>query len=206
MWRLRPWRRLPGSKPRGPPASVVEAVWLSMTPARRLRLTAKFPARPPDQGLDDSLPSAGVAPSVKIALHRGVRRKFLRQGPPLAPGGQDVEDRLHGLAQIDFPRASQPTSRRHLPGDHRPLRIGQIACVAQPIALILDASDFGPRHRALPRIFANPKESQPTEITHSFFGRGLRRGPAPRLEGCRPVGGLMVRDGASRLLTMRRKF
>lgn len=139
--------------------------------SRRLRLTAKLPARPPDQGLDDSLPSAGVAPGVKIALHRGVRRKFLRQGPPLAPGGQDVEDRLHDLAQIDFPRASQPTSRRHLPGDHRPLRIGQIACVAQPIALILDASDFGPRHRALPRIFANPKESQPTEITHSFSVR-----------------------------------
>lgn len=27
-WRLRPWRRLPASNPRGPPASVVEAVWL----------------------------------------------------------------------------------------------------------------------------------------------------------------------------------
>jgi hypothetical protein len=40
--------------------------------------------------------------------------------------------------------------------------------------LILGASDFGPRHRALPRIFANPKESQPTEITHSFFGQALR--------------------------------
>ncbi len=27
---------------------------------------------------------------------------------------------------------------------------------------------------ALPRIFANPKESQPAEITHSFFGQALR--------------------------------
>jgi hypothetical protein len=40
--------------------------------------------------------------------------------------------------------------------------------------LILDASDFGPRHRALPRIFANPKESQLTGITHFFFGQALR--------------------------------
>ena len=31
----------------------------------------------------------------------------------------------------------------------------------------------------------------------------LRGGHRPRLEGCGPGGGLMVRDGASRLLTMR---
>jgi carboxymethylenebutenolidase len=41
--------------------------------------------------------------------------------------------------------------------------------------LILSTSDFGPRHVALPRIFANPKESQPAEITHCFFGHTLRK-------------------------------
>jgi hypothetical protein len=40
--------------------------------------------------------------------------------------------------------------------------------------LILGTSDFSPRHGALPRIFANPKESQPAEITHCFFSQALR--------------------------------
>ncbi|MET4804820.1 hypothetical protein ABIA96_007431, partial [Bradyrhizobium sp. LB11.1] len=73
-----------------------------------------------------------------------------------------------------FPRSSQSLSSRHQSGDQRPLRIGQIACITQSAALILDTSDFGPRHRVLPRIFANPKESQLAEITHSFFGQALR--------------------------------
>jgi hypothetical protein len=58
----------------------------------------------------------------------------------LAAGGQNVEDRLHDLAQIHFPRSSPSQSRRHLPRNQRPFRIGQVACVAQPLALILDAS------------------------------------------------------------------
>src|SRR5712671_4282667 len=33
MWRLRPLMRLPASTPRGPPLSVVGALWLSMMPA-----------------------------------------------------------------------------------------------------------------------------------------------------------------------------
>jgi len=37
------------------------------------------------------------------------------------------------------------------------------------------SSDFGPGHRDLPRIFANPMESQPPEITHLFFGQALRQ-------------------------------
>jgi hypothetical protein len=40
--------------------------------------------------------------------------------------------------------------------------------------LILGTSDFSPWHGVLPRIFANPKESQPAEITHCFFGQALR--------------------------------
>src|ERR1044072_3348858 len=59
---------------------------------------------------------------------------------------------------------------RQQTSDQRPLRIGEVACIAQAIASIVRASGFGPWHRALHRIFANPTESQPAEITHSFFG------------------------------------
>jgi hypothetical protein len=38
----------------------------------------------------------------------------------------------------------------------------------------MSASDFSPGHRALPRIFANPKESQPAEITQLLFQSGSK--------------------------------
>jgi hypothetical protein len=36
----------------------------------------------------------------------------------------------------------------------------------------MSTSDFSPDHRALPRIFANPKESQLPEITQLLFQSG----------------------------------
>jgi hypothetical protein len=39
----------------------------------------------------------------------------------------------------------------------------------------MSASDFSPGHRALPRIFANPKESQLAEITQLLFQSGSKR-------------------------------
>ena len=39
----------------------------------------------------------------------------------------------------------------------------------------MSTSDFSPGHRALPRIFANPKESQPAEITQLLFQSGSKR-------------------------------
>ena len=142
-------------------------------------LTSKFPAGLPDQNSDDLLPPSGIAPSIKIALNRRVRRKLLRQCPPLASGGQNEENRLHYHAQVHLSGTAQMTSRWHPPGNQCPLRIGHIACVTQSTALILSTSDFGPRHGVLPRIFANPKESQLTEITHCFFGQALRMTAEP---------------------------
>ncbi|MGA2998804.1 hypothetical protein, partial [Bradyrhizobium sp.] len=40
---------------------------------------------------------------------------------------------------------------------------------------IMSASDFSPGHRALPRIFANPKESQLAEITQLLFQSGSKK-------------------------------
>ncbi len=142
---------------------------------RRTRLAAEPAARPPDQSCEDSLPPAGIAPSVEIALDRRARRKIARRSAPLAAGGQDVENRLDDPAQIGRARPAQSASRRKPPRDQRPLRIRHIACIAESVASILRTSDFSPRHRALPRIFANPKESQPAGITHSFFGQSPER-------------------------------
>jgi hypothetical protein len=137
-------------------------------------LTPKFSPRSLDQSSDDPVPPAGVAPIIEIALDRGVWWELAWQSSPLAARRRNIKNCPHDLAQIDLARAAPVPSRWHLPGNQRPLRIGQVACIAQPIAQILDTSGFGPRHRALPRIFANPKESQPAEITHSFFGQALR--------------------------------
>src|ERR1035441_10064329 len=38
----------------------------------------------------------------------------------------------------------------------------------------MSTSDFSPGHRALPRIFANPKESQLAEITQLLFQSGSK--------------------------------
>jgi hypothetical protein len=38
----------------------------------------------------------------------------------------------------------------------------------------MSTSDFSPGHRALPRIFANPKESQLAEITQLLFQSGFK--------------------------------
>lgn len=47
-------------------------------------LASKLAAGLPDQSSNDLLPPSGIAPSIKIALNRRVRRKILRQRSPLA--------------------------------------------------------------------------------------------------------------------------
>src|ERR1700728_3456863 len=41
-------------------------------------LAPELPSGLPDQGRDDFLPPSGIAPSIKIALNRRIRREFLR--------------------------------------------------------------------------------------------------------------------------------
>ena len=63
---------------------------------------------------------------------------------------------------------------------HKPFRIRRIAFIPQALASIMSTSDFSPDHRALPRIFANPKESQPAEITQLLFQSGSKLENAAR--------------------------
>src|SRR3954471_22672547 len=57
---------------------------------------------------------------------------------------------------------------------HKPLSISCIASISQALTPIMSASDFSPDHRALPRMFANPKESQLAEITQLLFQSGSK--------------------------------
>ena len=149
----------------------------------------------------DPLPCRVVPPGVEISLHRRARRKLLRQHAPRTARAQKIQDRVDHLAQIRRSRPPNGFGGRHEGLDQFPFPIGQVACVAQPFALILRASDFGP-HVVSPVIASTTTESQPTEITQFFLGRTLRspdtrrwvRWISPRRTYCRSSGPLPIRE------------
>src|SRR5215469_13470808 len=120
----------------------------------------------------DPLEQALVPPIVEIALHRGERRKVLRQQTPLAAGPCDIQDRVDNSAQVGISRTAQTLNRRHIGFDHPPLCISKVACKTSPSALILRTSDFGP-HVVLHGLFDPIKLIQLTEITQFISGQPL---------------------------------
>src|SRR5260221_574089 len=98
------------------------------------------------------MPSPVVAPAIEVALHGRARRKVLGQRPPLAAGRENIENGIYQRAQIGRSRAANSSRFWHQRFQKHPFAISRIACKAKPVAPILQASDFGPRHRALPRI------------------------------------------------------
>jgi hypothetical protein len=61
----------------------------------------------------------------------------------------------------------------------------------------MSTSDFSPGHRALPRIFANPKESQLAEITQLLFQSGSEVRKSPRIIPASPHSTLILADGTT---------
>src|SRR5450759_2395821 len=108
----------------------------------------------------------------EITLHRRVGWEVLGQLPPLATGGRNVEDRIYHRSHVCRTRTTERRCRRQKRLHHKPLCISRIASISQALAPIMSTSDFSPGHRALPRIFANPKESQLAEITQLLFQSG----------------------------------
>src|SRR5262252_8660575 len=120
----------------------------------------------------DPLEEALVPPIVEIALHRGKRRKVLRQQAPLAAGSCDIQDRVDNGAQVGFLRTAQTLDCRHIRFDQPPLRIGKVACVTSSNSLILRTSDFGP-HVVPHGLLDTTVLSQLTEITQFISGQPL---------------------------------
>lgn len=127
-----------------------------------------------DEGVVDGAQDADVAPGVEMVLHRGEGREVLRQHPPLATRRSHVEVRVHNLAQVRLTRPPDRLRSRQQGRDQRPFPVAQVTCVARGLAGLVAPGDISPRHRALHRIFANPTESQPTDITQLFLGQALR--------------------------------
>src|SRR5260370_14288416 len=117
----------------------------------------------------DLTPQTAVAPGVEVMLNRGVGREILGQQAPLAAALRQIEDRVDHRSQRRRARATATLVRRGQKRlDDGPFGIGCIACIAQPVASILRASDFGP-HLVPPSCLATTTESQTAEITQPIF-------------------------------------
>ena len=159
-------------------ASVSRRCALAVDDGRRWLCGApKLLSRSPDQNGDDPLPPSGIAPGIEVALNRRVWRKLPWQRAPLTTRRQNIEDRLYHSTQIGRSRPAQLARWRQQASKQRPFRIRHIACVTQSVPSIVCASGLSPGHGDLPRIFANPMESQPAGITHLFFSQALRCEP-----------------------------
>src|SRR5215472_12575190 len=92
----------------------------------------------------DPLEQAMIPPVIKVALHRGERRKVLRQHAPLTTGPSYIQNAVEDGPQISLARPPQMLGCWHIRLDHGPLGIGQVARITLSGPLILRSSDYGP--------------------------------------------------------------
>src|SRR5713101_5098698 len=83
----------------------------------------------------DALQRPVPRPKVEIVVHRALRRQVLRQCLPLAAGRQHVEDAVQNFAYIDRALASATLGWRDQRFNQPPLRLAQVAGIAQTLAL-----------------------------------------------------------------------
>jgi hypothetical protein len=117
----------------------------------------------------DDLPDPAVTPIIKVPLHGRVWREILRQHAPLTARLGNVEDRIDGLSQVGLTRPSAVGRRWQMRLDQCPLFVGDIACIAQPIAPIFRARDSSPGHDPTPRRLRKPERIVAAGITQPRF-------------------------------------
>src|SRR4051794_10383756 len=84
--------------------------------------------------------------------------------------------------------------------DHRPLLVGGVACIAQPLAPILAARGFSPGHDVILGVFANTRESQPLKSRNRFSPLIIQRSHLPRTARCNQSklpGSFRLRSGSA---------
>jgi len=116
----------------------------------------------------DPFEGAVPRPGVEITLHGRVRRELLSRLAPLAAGRGEIQDGVDHDPQAGQAGTTDPPGGGHERLDQHPFGIGEVACIAQSISPILQASGRGSNHRELDRIFADPTESQGLEATQPF--------------------------------------
>ena len=95
----------------------------------------------------DLLQRAVPAPQAKISVHRAARWQVLRDVAPLAAGAQDIHHTVDHLAHVDGTLAAAALGRRDQRPDQPPFRIGEVARIAQLVAVVAMAV-FDRPHRA----------------------------------------------------------
>jgi hypothetical protein len=100
----------------------------------------------------DATEHAVAAPFPEVVVDRGVRRKVLRQLPPLAAGAIDVANGVENLAHIGGATASTRTRRREHRLDDGPLLVADVAWIATAARLVRLAMIVSPHGSPLIRL------------------------------------------------------
>jgi hypothetical protein len=102
-------------------------------------------------------------------VHRAARRQVLGDRAPLAAGAEHVHDAVDDLALVDLALAPAALGGRDQGRDQRPFRVGQVAGIAQVVAVVAAAVLDGPH--------GGTRESV-TPHSESRTPAGLKRGSA----------------------------
>src|ERR1700739_1485257 len=155
---------------------------------RRAGLAALRPAGAPQENVVEPQPHLTGAPGIEVALHRSVGRKLLGQQTPWAAGVGEIEYRIDHRT---YWRRAWPAALGRwgkLNCYHRPLAVGRIACITQPVPPILLPSDFSPCHAVLCRSSPPRQNRKLLKSLNRFTGQTLRAHPQINSSSLRPDG------------------
>lgn len=100
----------------------------------------------------DAIKHPVAAPFPEVVVDRGVRRKILRQLPPLAAGAIDVANGVENPAHVGRAAAPARTRRREHRLDDCPLLVAYVARIASLAWLMRLAVIVGPHGSPLIRL------------------------------------------------------
>src|ERR1700761_8006495 len=75
-------------------------------------------------------------PQAEIAIDRATWRQVLRHVSPLTAGSQHIHHAVDHLAHVDSALAATSLGRRYQRLDQRPFGVGEIAGIAQSVAVV----------------------------------------------------------------------
>src|SRR6516162_9684054 len=122
----------------------------------------------------DAIERAVPTPQIEIIVQGRAWRQVFRNRAPLAARAQDVHQTVSNLAQVHRALITSRLGRREAWLDQRPLRIGQVAWIAQVVAVIADTIFGRPHRQRLPQNQAATLESQPIHPIQYLPGQTLR--------------------------------
>src|SRR5262245_5663956 len=122
----------------------------------------------------DAIERAVPAPQIEIIVQGRAWRQVFRNRAPLAARAQDVHQTVSNLAQVHRALITTRLGRREAWLDQRPLRIGQVAWIAQVVAVIAGTIFGRPHRQRLPQNQAATLESQPIHPIQYLPGQTLK--------------------------------